>query len=49
DKDKNYLVYCKSGMRSKKAAKIMDEMGFKNLCTMKKGFQNWVACGLPQE
>ncbi|HNS25031.1 MAG TPA: rhodanese-like domain-containing protein [Methanobacteriaceae archaeon] len=49
DKDKKYLVYCKSGMRSKKATKIMEEMGFLNLCTMKKGFKNWVDNGLPQE
>lgn len=49
DKNKKYLVYCKSGMRSRKATKIMDEMGFKNLCTMKKGFRNWVANELPQE
>ena len=49
DRDKSYLVYCRSGVRSAKAAKVMEEMGFKNICTMDKGFTNWVACGLPLE
>lgn len=49
NKNKTYLVYCRSGIRSSKAAKIMDKMGFKNIYNMKKGFMNWSACGLPQE
>ena len=49
DKEKTYLVYCHSGMRSTKASEIMEKLGFKNIYTMKKGFSNWSACGLPQE
>lgn len=49
DKDKTYLIYCRSGMRSTKAAKIMEDMDFSNIYTMKGGFKNWSACGLPQE
>jgi rhodanese-related sulfurtransferase len=49
DKDKTYLVYCRSGIRSAKAAEIMEDMGFNNIYTMDKGFTNWCACGLPQE
>jgi rhodanese-related sulfurtransferase len=49
DKDKTYLVYCRSGMRSAKAAKIMEKMEFENIYAMEGGFTNWCACGLPQE
>ncbi|MEN6330263.1 MAG: rhodanese-like domain-containing protein [Methanobacteriaceae archaeon] len=49
DKNKTYLVYCRSGMRSSKAAKIMADMGFSNIYTMEGGFTNWSACGLPEE
>ena len=31
DKDKTYLVYCKSGGRCGSAAELMDEMGFKKV------------------
>ena len=30
DRDKKYLIYCRSGNRSGQALKIMREMGFKN-------------------
>lgn len=49
DKNKTYLVYCRSGIRSAKAAQIMEDMGFNNIYTMEGGFTNWSACGLPQE
>ncbi len=49
DKNKTYLVYCRSGMRSAKAVKIMEDMGFDNIYAMDGGFTNWSACGLAQE
>ncbi|MBQ8941936.1 MAG: rhodanese-like domain-containing protein [Firmicutes bacterium] len=31
DKDKTLLVYCRSGKRSKDAAEILDNLGYKNV------------------
>lgn len=39
--DKTYLVYCRSGKRSKKAQGIMKELKFKNVINMKGGFIAW--------
>lgn len=41
DKNKNYLLYCKSGKRSSRAKFIMKEMGFKKLKDLKGGYSNW--------
>ena len=41
DKGKTYLVYCRSGKRSKMAQEIMKELGFKNVLNMKEGFIGW--------
>ena len=42
DKTKNYLVYCRSGARSAKACRIMEEKGFKgSLYNLAKGFSSW--------
>jgi len=41
DKNKPVYLYCKSGMRSDKAAKILKEMGFKEIYTMKGGIDLW--------
>lgn len=40
-KEETYLVYCRSGGRSSRAAKIMAEMGFKNVYNMKGGYSSW--------
>ena len=37
EKDKIVIVYCQSGIRSKKAIKILDKNGFKNLYHLKNG------------
>ena len=37
DKDKIVIVYCQSGVRSKKAIKILKKSGFKNLYNLKNG------------
>lgn len=42
DKSKTYLIYCRSGARSAKACKILDEMGFKGpFYNLAKGISDW--------
>jgi rhodanese-related sulfurtransferase len=42
DKTKNYLVYCRSGARSGKACRLMEERGFKgNLYNLGLGISGW--------
>ena len=41
DKNENYLVYCRSGKRSTKAAKWMEQQGFQNVYNMKEGILGW--------
>lgn len=41
DKGKTYLVYCRSGMRSARACKVMAKMGFESLYNFKGGIIAW--------
>ena len=41
DKSKTYLIYCRSGNRSLKAATIMDSLGFKKIIDLEGGFLKW--------
>ena len=41
DKSKPYLLYCRSGKRSKDAMTVMKEMGFTKLFDLKGGFNSW--------
>ncbi|NOY48095.1 MAG: rhodanese-like domain-containing protein [Chlorobi bacterium] len=41
DKEKPLYLYCKSGGRSRKAAKILAEMGFKEIYDLKGGYMAW--------
>jgi rhodanese-related sulfurtransferase len=41
DKKKKYLIYCRSGKRSKTAMTLMKEMGFTKLLDLDGGFTNW--------
>lgn len=41
DKSKTYYVYCRSGMRSAKACKIMAKEGFENVHNLKGGVMGW--------
>ena len=41
DKDKKYLLYCASGMRSKSAGMFMDSLGFKEVYDLEGGIFNW--------
>ncbi|MGV3588319.1 MAG: rhodanese-like domain-containing protein [Adhaeribacter sp.] len=40
DKTKPYLVYCAVGGRSGKAAKLMQQMGFKQIINVSEGYTN---------
>jgi len=46
NKDKTYYLYCASGNRSGKAAKLMQEAGFKNVYNI-GGYQELKTAGLP--
>lgn len=41
DTSKSYIVYCRSGARSSKAADIMLSKGFKNVYNLTGGVLNW--------
>jgi rhodanese-related sulfurtransferase len=49
DKSKAYLVNCAVGMRSAKACKKMETMGFTNLFDLSPGFDGWKKAGRPVE
>lgn len=42
DKDKTYLVYCRSGRRSVTACNAMSELGFGHLYNLVGGYGAWV-------
>ena len=41
DKEKSYLVVCRSGNRSQQAAEILIGKGFKNIYNMTGGMNSW--------
>ena len=41
DKNKNYYVYCHSGVRSVQACQIMNSFGFENLYNLLGGISEW--------
>jgi rhodanese-related sulfurtransferase len=41
DKDKTYLVYCRSGNRSGSACSSMGKDGFKNIYNLSGGMMQW--------
>ncbi len=41
DKDKTYIVYCRSGARSTSAINYMEEQGFTNLYELSGGILSW--------
>ena len=49
DRNKTYLVNCAVGMRSAKACKKLETMGFKNLYDLGPGFDGWKKAGKPIE
>jgi 3-mercaptopyruvate sulfurtransferase SseA len=46
DKNKPVFVYCKSGNRSGKAVKKLEELGFKSIYELDGGLQNGEAAGM---
>jgi len=47
DRDKVYLIYCRSGNRSGQALNIMAELGFSEVYNMLGGMARWEEVGLP--
>lgn len=41
DKNQPIYLYCRSGKRSARAAKILKELGFKEIYDMEGGYLNW--------
>jgi rhodanese-related sulfurtransferase len=46
-RNKTYIVYCKVGVRSKVAKKIMESLGFQNIYNIVGGTLLWEEEGLP--
>ena len=47
DKNKKYLIYCRSGNRSGKTLNIMERLNFREVYNMLGGIIQWEAEGLP--
>ena len=47
DKNKPYLIYCRTGNRSSKALTIMKQKGFKNVIELQGGILAWQSQNLP--
>lgn len=47
DKNKPYIIYCRSGMRSLYSAEILEELGYTDVTNMKGGFLAWQSAGIP--
>jgi phage shock protein E len=47
DKSANYLVYCRTGVRSAAASQILLELGFSHIYNMTGGITDWQTAGLP--
>jgi rhodanese-related sulfurtransferase len=44
-RDAEVVIYCASGNRSAFAADVMQEMGYKNVCSLAGGFRGWAEAG----
>lgn len=49
DKNKKFLIYCRSGNRSGQALNIMKSKGFSNVSDLAGGISSWSNTGLPIE
>ncbi|MBM4433356.1 MAG: rhodanese-like domain-containing protein [Chloroflexi bacterium] len=47
DRNKTYLIYCRSGNRSGKALEVMEKVDFREVYNMSGGITEWKAEGLP--
>jgi rhodanese-related sulfurtransferase len=43
DRNKSYLIYCRSGSRSGSTRKMMKELGFQDVYNMEGGIESWRA------
>ena len=41
DKDNNYYIYCRTGVRSANSCQLMSELGFKNVYNLVGGIVEW--------
>ena len=49
DKNKPYILYCRSGMRSLYSAQILEVLGYTEVTNMKGSFLAWQSAGKPVE
>lgn len=49
NKNKTYLLYCRTGKRTAKAADMMKAAGFKNIYILDGGITTWIQEGRPVE
>ncbi len=49
DRSKTYLVHCAAGVRSAKACRKLEELGFTNLVNLAPGLKGWEKAGKPVE
>jgi len=47
DRDKIYLIYCRSANRTGQAYNIMEELGFERVYDMGGGISQWISAGYP--
>lgn len=47
DRHSTYLVYCRTGHRSRAAVELMAQLGFKKVFHLASGILDWQAVGLP--
>jgi len=47
DRTKSYLVYCRTGSRSSRTVRIMNELGFQHIYHLEGGILRWLEEGLP--
>ena len=47
NKNMTYLIYCRSGSRSRNAANIAENLGFMEVYNMLGGITQWIAAGYP--
>ena len=47
DKNQQYLVYCRTGVRSTQASQTMSSLGFTRVFNMLQGITQWIVAGYP--
>ena len=49
DRDRTYLLYCRTGNRSAKTVPILRELGFRRVLHLEEGIRAWKDSGQPVE